>query len=141
MSDIFDAIADPTRRKILESLAGTPNQTVSDLVKLTKQGQPTVSKHLKVLRDAGLVKATAKGSNNHYSLIEKPLLDVLKWLGKVGVAMVEQNISSNIKLSKEAKNFARDLGRKMSEAKNSGEKTAKDLTDQAVEATLRLFQK
>ena len=109
MSDIFDAIADPTRRRILESLAAKPDQSVSDLVKLTKLGQPTVSKHLKVLRDAGLVKSKVSGSNHNYTLVEKPLLDVLSWLGKVGVARLERAAAASSKTTKRTKATEQDV--------------------------------
>ncbi|NCV98829.1 MAG: ArsR family transcriptional regulator [Actinobacteria bacterium] len=61
MADIFEAIADPTRRNIMETLlsaqvAGS-ELTVSELVQKTGLGQPTVSKHLKTLREVGLVAA------------------------------------------------------------------------------------
>ena len=59
MADIFDVISDATRRDILALLlkrtaTATPELSVSDLVAHTKLSQPTVSKQLKVLRDAGL---------------------------------------------------------------------------------------
>ena len=179
MADIFDAIADPARRRILESLAAKPNQSVSDLVKLTKLGQPTVSKHLKALRDVGLVKAAVSGSNHNYSLVEKPLLDVLAWLGKVGVARLEQaagaakttkrtkateqdvsalatligdivaygidqagkQISARTKFDLDADKLARELGRKLADAKNSGEKAAKDAAKQVTKVAKDVTRK
>lgn len=84
MADIFEVIADPTRRKILEALlaaqaAGTELQ-VNDLVKQTKLGQPAVSKHLKILRDAKLVAAREDGQKRFYSVTPEPLEDVEDWL-------------------------------------------------------------
>jgi ArsR family transcriptional regulator len=77
MADIFEAIADPTRRKIMELLltaqVGGLELTVNDLVKQTKLGQPTVSKHLKTLRDAGLVAAREDGQKRFYSVTPEPL--------------------------------------------------------------------
>ncbi|MFY8050614.1 MAG: ArsR/SmtB family transcription factor [Aquiluna sp.] len=84
MADIFEAIADPTRRKIMELLltaqVGGLELTVNDLVKQTKLGQPTVSKHLKTLRDAGLVAAREDGQKRFYSVTPEPLEDVEDWL-------------------------------------------------------------
>jgi DNA-binding transcriptional ArsR family regulator len=84
MADIFEAIADPTRRKIMELLltaqVGGVELTVNDLVKQTKLGQPTVSKHLKTLRDAGLVAAREDGQKRFYSVTPEPLEDVEDWL-------------------------------------------------------------
>ena len=70
MADIFEAIADPTRRKIMETLlsaqvAGS-ELTVSELVQKTGLGQPTVSKHLKTLREVGLVAAREDGQKRFY---------------------------------------------------------------------------
>lgn len=84
MADIFEVIADPTRRKILEALlaaqvAGSELQ-VNDLVKQTKLGQPAVSKHLKILRDAKLVAAREDGQKRFYSVTPEPLEDVEDWL-------------------------------------------------------------
>jgi DNA-binding transcriptional ArsR family regulator len=84
MADIFEAIADPTRRKIMELLltaqVGGLELTVNDLVKQTKLGQPTVSKHLKTLRDAGLVAAREDGQKRFYFVTPEPLEDVEDWL-------------------------------------------------------------
>jgi DNA-binding transcriptional ArsR family regulator len=84
MADIFEVIADPTRRRILEVLfaaqvAGSELQ-VNDLVKQTKLGQPAVSKHLKVLREANLVAAREDGQKRFYSVTPEPLEDVEDWL-------------------------------------------------------------
>ncbi len=84
MADIFEVIADPTRRKILEALlaaqvAGGELQ-VNDLVKKTKLGQPAVSKHLKILRDAKLVAAREDGQKRFYSVTPEPLEEVEDWL-------------------------------------------------------------
>lgn len=84
MADIFEVIADPTRRKILEALlaaqvTGSELQ-VNDLVKQTKLGQPAVSKHLKILRDAKLVAAREDGQKRFYSVTPEPLEDVEDWL-------------------------------------------------------------
>jgi DNA-binding transcriptional ArsR family regulator len=84
MADIFEAIADPTRRKIMELLltaqVGGLELTVNDLVKQTKLGQPTVSKHLKTLRDAGLVAAREDGQKRFYSVTPEPLEEIEDWL-------------------------------------------------------------
>ena len=80
MSDIFNAISDATRRQILGALAVKPGQTVSELVALTGEGQPTVSKHLKTLRDLNLVTAQAEGQTRKYSLNAGPLAEVAVFL-------------------------------------------------------------
>jgi len=80
MSDIFNAISDATRRQILGALAATPGLTVSELVALTGEGQPTVSKHLKTLRDLNLVTVETAGQTRKYSLNAGPLSEVSAFL-------------------------------------------------------------
>ena len=85
MSDIFEAVADPTRRKLLESLlnsnvGGSGELTVSQLVEITGLGQPTVSKHLKTLREVGLVAAREEGQKRFYSVTPEPLEEIEDWM-------------------------------------------------------------
>lgn len=75
MSDIFSVLADPTRRAILVALAAS-SLTVTQLVELTGEGQPSVSKHLKTLREAGLVSVQAAGQARVYSIDSAPLTEV-----------------------------------------------------------------
>lgn len=88
MPDIFDVIADPTRREILrvllESSAASESAhgelSVSELVEALGLSQPTVSKHLKVLRDTGLVVVRDEGQHRFYRLEPAPLEPVEDWL-------------------------------------------------------------
>jgi DNA-binding transcriptional ArsR family regulator len=85
MADIFDVISDATRRDILALLlkrtaTATPELSVSDLVAHTKLSQPTVSKQLKVLRDAGLVAVREDGQHRYYRLDTAPLASLGAWL-------------------------------------------------------------
>jgi len=85
MADIFDVISDATRRDILALLltraaSATPELSVSDLVAQTKLTQPTVSKQLKVLRDAGLVSVREDGQHRYYRLDATPLAALGDWL-------------------------------------------------------------
>jgi len=82
MSDIFTVLADPTRRALLLALAAE-SRTVSELVALTGDGQPTVSKHLKTLRDAGLVSVAAAGQARVYSIDRGPLAEVSAFLNDI----------------------------------------------------------
>ena len=84
MADIFEAIADPTRRNVMETLlsaqvAGS-ELTVSELVQKTGLGQPTVSKHLKTLREVGLVAAREDGQKRFYSVTPEPLEEIEDWM-------------------------------------------------------------
>ena len=83
MPDIFDVIADPTRRDILRVLLDSGiggDVSVSEIVGTLQLSQPTVSKHLKVLREAGLVHVREKGQHRYYSFDESPLEPVEDWL-------------------------------------------------------------
>lgn len=64
-SDAFNAVAEPRRRDILIFLA-SGERSVSDIVDALELGQPSVSKHLKVLRDVGLVEARREGKHVFY---------------------------------------------------------------------------
>jgi len=85
MTDIFDVIADGTRRDILQLLLrrtaeGDAGTSVSHIVAELGISQPTVSKHLKVLRDAELVTVREDGQRRFYSLSVEPLGVVDDWL-------------------------------------------------------------
>ena len=84
MPDIFGVISDATRRDILQVLLERHKQdaeiSVSEIVAQLELSQPTVSKHLKVLRDAGLVSVREDGQHRFYSLESEPLGTVDDWL-------------------------------------------------------------
>lgn len=85
MADIFDVIADGTRRDILQFLrergaSGGHGTSVSHIVAELQVSQPTVSKHLKVLREAELVSVREEGQHRYYSLSTAPLDEVDDWL-------------------------------------------------------------
>jgi ArsR family transcriptional regulator len=82
MNDIFDVLADPIRREILVRLrnAAPGDLAVGDVVTALKLTQPTVSKHLKVLRDAGLVSVREEGQHRFYRLNPEPLAIVDGWV-------------------------------------------------------------
>jgi DNA-binding transcriptional ArsR family regulator len=79
-SDVFRAIADPTRRKILDRLVAREH-SVSELLEDFDITQPALSLHLRVLRDAGLVKTRKNGRLSMYSISPSPLRGVVDWLG------------------------------------------------------------
>ena len=80
--DTFLALADPTRRHIIESLAAG-ELAFGDLADKFDMGRPAVSQHLKVLREAGIVTARADAQRRIYRLSDEGLDDVEAWLGKV----------------------------------------------------------
>ena len=76
---MFDVLAEPTRRRILDQLRDRP-RTVGDLVASLQVSQPSVSKHLRVLRDAGVVQARKDAQRRVYELDPKPLAELDAWL-------------------------------------------------------------
>ncbi len=77
--DVFAVIAEATRRDILVSLR-SGDKAVGELVEELAASQPTISKHLKVLREADLVSMRAQGQKRFYALNTKPLAGVASWL-------------------------------------------------------------
>jgi DNA-binding transcriptional ArsR family regulator len=87
MADIFDIVADANRRDILGVLldasdadSASGEVSVSEIVARLELSQPTVSKHLKVLREAGLVSAREEGQHRYYHLETAPLETIEDWL-------------------------------------------------------------
>ena len=78
-SCMFEVLVEPRRRRILDLLRGG-EQTVGDLVSELGMSQPGVSKHLRILREAGLVKVRADGQRRLYRLRTEPLREIDEWL-------------------------------------------------------------
>ena len=81
-TDAFNAVAEPLRRRILEALSGGGEQSVNELVARLRLEQPQVSKHLRVLREVGLVEARVDGRQRLYRLDAKPLKPIHEWVRK-----------------------------------------------------------
>ncbi|MFZ0632444.1 MAG: metalloregulator ArsR/SmtB family transcription factor [Acidobacteriaceae bacterium] len=79
MESVFEVIAEPSRRAILSMLA-TSEQSVGEIERQLRMSQPTVSKHLRVLREAGFVEATVDAQRRLYRLRPEPLKAVDAWL-------------------------------------------------------------
>lgn len=75
----FEVLAEPTRRRILDLLRKRP-RLVGELAAELGLSQPATSKHLRVLRDAGLVKVRAEAQRRWYDLDPAPLAEVDAWL-------------------------------------------------------------
>ena len=76
---MFDVLAEPRRRQILDLLR-TGERPVGDLVGALTLSQPAVSKHLRVLREAGLVDVRVDAQRRLYRLRPEPLREVVEWL-------------------------------------------------------------
>ena len=79
--DVFFAIADPTRRALLHRLAGERRErNVTELLEPFRISQPAVSKHLRILREAGLVRSRKEGRMRLYQLEAARLRQVHEWV-------------------------------------------------------------
>ncbi len=88
MADLFDVIADPTRRELLRALLtrteapdGSGEASVGQLVSELGLSQPTVSKHLKTLREFQVVTVREQGQHRYYRLEPTSLLPLAEWIG------------------------------------------------------------
>jgi len=79
MESVFEIIVEPNRRAIL-SLLVSSEQSVGEIERQLRMPQPTVSKHLRVLREAGFVESTVDAQRRLYRLKAEPLLEVDAWL-------------------------------------------------------------
>ncbi len=87
MNQVFKALSDPTRRNILKLLQSGPKSS-GDIAETFSSSWPTISRHLSVLRDAGLIQATREGQHIRYeldtSVIQDLIQHLLGWVGKGG---------------------------------------------------------
>jgi DNA-binding transcriptional ArsR family regulator len=88
-TDAFNAVAEPRRRQLLDVLTGG-ERSVSDLVDRLGLSQPLVSKHLRVLREVGLVQVRDEGRQRLYRLDAGPLRSIVDWLAPFERAMAER---------------------------------------------------
>ncbi|TIM29407.1 MAG: winged helix-turn-helix transcriptional regulator [Mesorhizobium sp.] len=80
---LFKTLADPTRRAIFERLCRDGDQTVAALTARAGVSQPAVSKHLGVLKQAGLVRDRHEGRNTHYSAELGALAPLIDWTNQM----------------------------------------------------------
>ncbi|MGA8151134.1 MAG: metalloregulator ArsR/SmtB family transcription factor [Terriglobales bacterium] len=81
MESVFEIIAEPNRRAIL-SLLVSSQQSVGEIERQLRMPQPTVSKHLRVLREAGFVESTVDAQRRLYRLKPEPLQELDSWLAQ-----------------------------------------------------------
>ncbi|MDQ0922096.1 DNA-binding transcriptional ArsR family regulator [Pseudarthrobacter sp. W1I19] len=91
--DVFAVIAESTRRDILTSLR-SGDKAVGELVEELAASQPTISKHLKVLREAQLVSMRAQGQKRYYALNREPLEGIASWLETFDVGSAAPAVKS-----------------------------------------------
>lgn len=82
---LFHALSDPTRRALFERLCRDGELTVGALTARARVSQPAVSKHLGILKRAGLVRGRAAGRTAHYSVRPDGLTPLIDWAGRMTI--------------------------------------------------------
>ncbi|NEM90996.1 ArsR/SmtB family transcription factor [Galbitalea soli] len=151
MADIFDVVADPTRRELLSLLltvrATTAGGEVSVGGIVTELGlsQPTVSKHLRVLRDHGLVTVREEGQHRYYRLDTAPLDELEGWLlpfieaGFSGAG--EQDAGSAVYRAWAGAETGERLGRAVAETSYRARTAVEDARERALAGIRRLSRR
>src|SRR5262249_20395859 len=88
--DLFNALADPTRRAIYEHLVSGGEQTVRSLTDRAGVSQPAVSKHLATLKDAGLVNSRREGRCVYYRVEPRGMKPLIDWIAHYRAFWTEQ---------------------------------------------------
>ncbi len=88
-AQMCQSLADPTRILILYSLASGPRY-VTELAEMLGVSQPTISRHLKILRERGLVHGTREGNTVHYALRDRRIIEALDLLREVMADLLNQ---------------------------------------------------
>jgi DNA-binding transcriptional ArsR family regulator len=81
---VFQALADPTRRRLLLTLSASGPSTLSELSAEMPVSRQAISKHLALLQDAGLVAGRGEVRGRRYELTPAPLADAMGWIADVG---------------------------------------------------------
>ena len=101
VDSVFSALSDPSRRKLLETLAARESASLTELASQLPVTRQAVSKHLAALAQAGLVESARTGRETHYSLTPQPLDDALAWMERIGdrwderLARLREHLSSS----------------------------------------------
>lgn len=105
--DTFTALAEPTRRIILERLVANGNMSATDIYRGFTSSPPAISQHLKVLREAKLVRVEKRAQQRIYYINPKPMKELEKWIRQFA-AVKEREYSRLDKLLETMKNESID---------------------------------
>lgn len=133
-TDVFQALADETRRDVLRQLRAGPARVV-DLADRAPISRPAISRHLRILSEAGLVTATDHGRERHYSLETSPLDDLAAYVDSLRgpsntprAAVTDRQLDA---LDTEVRRTARDRRIRTAARHTSGRDRASDRKDTA----------
>ena len=87
---VFFALADPTRRQVIQCLSEEGSMTATELASRLPVSRQAVSKHLSALRDAGLVAGRQEGRETRYRLTPGPFTGAMSWMASVGAQWDER---------------------------------------------------
>ena len=100
---VFAALADPTRRRVLQALAERPGVTASTLAGELPVSRQAIVKHLTALRAAGLAERRREGRQAHYRLRPAPLTDAVAWMATTGAQWDDRLARLDRRLSAESR--------------------------------------
>jgi DNA-binding transcriptional ArsR family regulator len=124
MESVFEIIAEPNRRAIL-SLLVSSEQSVGEIERQLRMTQPTVSKHLRVLREAGFVESTVDAQRRLYRLKPGPFQEVDAWLAQfrrfwsAHVDALERHLDRMDRMDQDRKNESTPTKRKTTKEKTT----------------------
>lgn len=135
MADIFDLLADDTRRELLTTLHaarvhGVPNGelSVSELVEKLALSQPTVSKHLQKLREHGLVVVRTDGQHHYYRLDATPLRALERWVADLLETTDSDQVDAGAAFSAwSGSDLGDSLGRRLADGTHQARAAAADV--------------
>lgn len=118
-ADVFNAIAEPRRREIIDLLAHGRPRAVGEIVGELRLPQPAVSKHLGVLRKVGVVRVTRQGKHRFYELNSDELKRVHDWVKTFEQFWNHQLDRIKARAERKAKERLKGNGRQRKQSKNS----------------------
>ena len=117
--DIFAALADPVRRDLLEAVAAQPMRVV-DLTARQSISRPAISRHLRLLTEAGLLEVEQHGRERHYALRTEPLREVREFLDRIEAPATRLTTGALDALDTEVRRTGRDRRRRGGSGNQTG---------------------
>ena len=96
-ANIFKVLGDPNRLKIIEILREGEN-CQCEIIPLIEQSQPTVSRHLKLLEDAGLIRSSKDGTRVYYTVVDPRVLNIMDSIDEELIDLISQELAKKIGL-------------------------------------------
>jgi DNA-binding transcriptional ArsR family regulator len=120
--DVFAALADPVRRDLLAAVASRPMRVV-DLTARQAISRPAISRHLRLLTEAGLVEVEQRGRERHYALRAEPLGQIRDYLDRLEAPATRLTYGALDALDTEVRRTSRDRRRSSGSGKQPSSRT------------------